>query len=168
MVKSRAVAIDQEVTMKTSLLPGLAALAIAALAWPASAQPGTLSTRIVGHAQTGLGHYGDVGRPFPTVQGDRHRRFGGFRGGYGLIGWGNGLYEDPESLRDAGFFAGPAEAYSDGNRVHYDYDRGYPYDWYRENSARTALPIARASGAAQRQVRCGVENAGVRVCRGTR
>lgn len=92
--------------------------------------------------------------------------------GEGLLGWGGGLIEDPEyAARDQGFFSGPAEVQADGGSAYYDYDRAYPYDWYREpGAAARAEPIMAAAPA----VRCDVAWVGgrggarspVRVCRG--
>jgi hypothetical protein len=168
MVQPREIALAQEAMMKPTLLFGLAVLSAGALGGGASAQAeAPLAPRVSGHVQPGFGNYGDVGRPFVFGRSDRQRLGRGFVGGW-FGPWGDGVYEDPEGVRDAGLFAGSADAFSDGNRVHYDYDRGYPYDWYRDGSARTSLPIAdRRSGRAS-QVRCGVEAAGVRVCRGQR
>jgi hypothetical protein len=168
MVQPGEIAPAQEVMMKPTLLFGLAVLSAGALGGGASAQPeARLAPMVSGHVQPGFGHYGDVGRPFVFGRSDSQRRGRSIRPGW-IGGWGDGVYEDPESLRDAGFFAGSADAYSDGHRVHYDYDRGYPYDWYREGSARTSLPIAYRRSGGQSQVRCGVEAGGVRVCRGGR
>ena len=153
--------------MKSTLLFGLAAVAASALApGDAAAQRGSLSMRVVRHVQPAQPNFHAVGRPLEFGDGQRHRRGRGFGHGW-YAGWG-GVYEDPERFRDAGYFAGPADSHSDGGRVHYDYDRGYPYDWYRERSARTALPTAIASRSAERRVSCNVEAAGVRVCRGQR
>ena len=90
-------------------------------------------------------------------------------GGYGFYGgYGGGLIEDPESYRDQGFFAGSADARAENGRAAYDYDRAYPYDWYREGSARTSLVRAEPRPTAAPDYRCRIERAGVRVCRGRR
>ncbi|MDB5671649.1 MAG: hypothetical protein JWO25_2608 [Alphaproteobacteria bacterium] len=156
--------------MKSTLLFGMAALsATMAGTGPAAAQPASLAARAISpRAGFGTPDFQAVGRPFSFGSGQRHGRGRGF--GRGANYWGGGLwnegYEDPAVLRDAGFFAGPAQAFSDGNRVHYDYDRGYPYDWYRPS--RTALPMATVGNGRARRISCNVETAGVRVCRGGR
>jgi hypothetical protein len=115
-----------------------------------------------------------LGAPF---RGDGHRRFGGgfgggiFRGG---LGYGGGLVDLPEYAgRDAGFFAGRAEARAANGGAYYDYDRAYPYDWYRDpdGAERTAPRIA----AAAPTIRCDVTwvagrdgRSPVRICRGRR
>jgi hypothetical protein len=102
----------------------------------------------------------------------------GRRGGFGAgwIGYAyGGLIEDPESLRDQGFFAETGDAWAENGRAVYDYDRGYPYDWYRGSDAPTgAGPGPRL--AAPPLVRCeidwgggtGRQRSAVRVCRGRR
>lgn len=72
----------------------------------------------------------DGGRPGRPHRPDRPRRRDWFGfGGYG-IGFGGDL--DP----DRGYFAtgGEEPAVANG-RVRYDYDRGYPYDYYRDERA---------------------------------
>jgi hypothetical protein len=161
----------QEVIVKSSLLFGLAVLSIgsAADAAPRMAE-GAAGARVSPRVAPPMPNYLEVGRPFEFNSAQRYGRGRGYGRGLGLIGggWGGGVYEDPESFRDAGFFAGSADAYSESGRVHYDYDRGYPYDWYREPSARTAKPMAGASVGRERRVSCSFEAAGVRVCRGQR
>ena len=91
------------------------------------------------------------------------------------LGWGyGGLIEDPEYAgRDMGFFSGPAEVVAADGGAYYDYDRAYPYDWYRDPAAAAAAtPLM----AAAPRVRCDVSwvsgsggaREPVRVCRGRR
>jgi hypothetical protein len=182
--------------MKLRLAFGLAVVSAAMFSATALAQRG-LATRQVGHAPpSGLGNYGNVGMPSPPPYYGRDFRDRGttlylgyrgpsqlpanrpqlrYRGGYGgyggyppyVGGWSSGLIEDPERYRDAAYFAGPADSWHEGGRPYYDYDRGYPYDWYRDDWARTAMPIASAKPV-DTALRCEVEGAGVRVCRGRR
>jgi hypothetical protein len=156
--------------MKSILLFGLAAVTAGALASPqaASARPAAMAAPVVDPGLRPLPDYRAVGQPFTFESARRRASRPGFGRRIGLVGGWGGLYDDPAALRDAGFFTGPAEAYSDGVRVRYDYDRGYPYDWYRERSARTALPMAAAGRGGERRVSCSIEAAGVRVCRGQR
>ena len=98
--------------------------------------------------------------------------------GYGGLGYGGGLVDDPETAgRDDGFFTGRAEARVEGGEAAYDYDRSYPYDWYREPSAqRAGRPMRHAAvagtpspvhlGAVHCSVEHGSRGAVVRVCRG--
>lgn len=101
----------------------------------------------------------------------RHRG-DGLIGGWVGYGYG-GLIEDPESLRDQGFFAGTGDAWAENGRAVYDYDRGYPYDWYRDPGA----PAADAGPPpGPPMMRCEVSwvagtrgaRSPVRVCRGRR
>jgi hypothetical protein len=97
----------------------------------------------------------------------------GYAYGYGWIGYGGGLIEDPEALRDQGYFADGASGMENGRAV-YDYDRSYPYDWYRDPDA-ARRPASRLAYD-RPMVRCDVTwVAGargtatpVRVCRGRR
>jgi hypothetical protein len=175
----------QEVIMKRlSAHFAMAAVAVLLIPAPGSAQPGRLTIRQVGTpAPTGLGNFGRVGEPIRPggvwlgrhrERGSRYGRGAGYGSGYGydygygaLGGWGGGLYEDPEAFRDAGFFAGSGDAHVVGGRVHYDYDRGYPYDWYRPRDASPARSSA-DNGESPARISCEVEAAGVRVCRGRR
>lgn len=110
-----------------------------------------------------------------TPPGGRHR-FGGFardRFFFGGLGYGGGLVEDPETLRDQGFFAGPAEVQVANGGAYYDYDRAYPYDWYRDPEAAAGEGAPRLAGPPP--MRCDVTwvsgrgaAAPVRVCRGRR
>jgi hypothetical protein len=93
---------------------------------------------------------------------DRPRRRDSY--GYG-IGIGYGGYIDP----DRGYFATGGEALPRGSSgVHYDYDRGYPYAYYRprreESAAYEAAP--RAAYCETKWTRgLGSERVPVRICR---
>ncbi|HEX5181972.1 MAG TPA: hypothetical protein VFW19_02350 [Allosphingosinicella sp.] len=98
-----------------------------------------------------------------------------FGRGIGLIGYGDGgLVDDPESLRDQGFFADTAESRAENGHAVYDYDRGYPYDWYRDPTPAAAEDEPRL--APPPTIRCEISwvagargaQAAVRVCRGRR
>ena len=95
--------------------------------------------------------------------------------GFGLFAYGfGGLTDDPESLRDQGFFADTGDSWRENGRAVYDYDRGYPYDWYRDPEAAAVEAAPRPGGPPA--VRCelnwvaGAKGArsAVRVCRGGR
>jgi hypothetical protein len=99
--------------------------------------------------------------------------------GTGWIGYGyGGLTEDPESLRDQGFFADTGDAWAANGHAVYDYDRSYPYDWYP--AAPAALDGGSGDGgpgpAPAPTVRCEIAwvadargaRSPVRVCRGRR
>jgi hypothetical protein len=96
----------------------------------------------------------------------------GFAGGIGVIGYGGNLIVDPDLYEgDDGFFAGSADVRRRGGRAAYDYDRAYPYDWYRDSpSSRPADRRDVERGALRHsgpnEVHCSVERAAVRVCRG--
>jgi hypothetical protein len=76
--------------------------------------------------------------------------------------WGGGYGEGLDVRPRGGFFDEGARTRSANGAVVYDYDRGYPYDFYREPRPR--------SGAGERETmlpeswRCSSERA-VRVCR---
>ncbi len=75
----------------------------------------------------------DSGRPDRPRRPGRPRRRDSFGfGGYGIGFGGYGIGFGGDLNRDRGYFAtgGEAPAVANG-RVHYDYDRGYPYDYYR-------------------------------------
>ncbi|MEA3003630.1 MAG: hypothetical protein QOH81_2418 [Sphingomonadales bacterium] len=167
--------------MKAARLAVAGAAALMAAA-PAAAQHGAFADPALsrGHGRhmppggPGFGGAPHFGAPF---RGDRHRRFGaGFGGGiFWGLGYGGGLVDDPEYAgRDAGFFAGRAEARVANGGAYYDYDRAYPYDWYRDpdRAARTAPRVA----AAAPMIRCDVAwvaargggRSPVRICRGLR
>ena len=104
---------------------------------------------------------GRPGRPSRPHR-PRPRGFVGF-GGYG-IGYGGDLD------RDRGYFATAGEAPAVANgRARYDYDRGYPYDYYRGGPERsggdeTALRDSYCETQWTRDRRSG-EQVPVRVCR---
>jgi hypothetical protein len=173
---------------------GAAALALAlplGFAGPVAAQrpvftngPHPSGRAAIGNLPPGAFGYGVGRRPGARFRGGGHRRFGGGSGGgfgrgFFLGGLGGGLIEDPDAGRDAGFFAGPAGVQEANGGAYYDYDRAYPYDWYRGPVAREA---PRAASAAA--IRCDVTWVGggvgggaggrggartpVRICRGRR
>jgi len=90
-------------------------------------------------------------------------------------GYGGGIIEDPEAARDDGFFAGPAHAEASNGGAYYDYDRGYPYDWYNDGYEPLRGGPERLAAAGPR-VRCEISwvadakgaRSPVRVCRGRR
>jgi len=95
--------------------------------------------------------------------GERRRRDRRFRGGFGngvsafyYGGYGSGLsYDD----REGGFFSDGDAVRTANGRVRYDYDRGYPYEYYR------ARPAGDGGGRDfARAPRCSIER-NVRVCR---
>jgi hypothetical protein len=163
--------------MRTAFLILAAAAATAA---PAAAE------RSAVHAQRGGAlSFARFAGSTPTFSSDRHagrsplqpRRGRGNRGGrYGLVGgyWDGYAGEDPEAARSAGFFSGPALVRSDGRRALYDYDRGYPYDWYGEAGGAAEGPGEAVDAAAPLQARCSVSwvasgkgsRTPVRICRG--
>jgi hypothetical protein len=96
--------------------------------------------------------------------------FGGNFFGWGGFGYG-GLVDDPEALRDEGFFA-DGDAWTEEGRAVYDYDRAYPYDWYRDPGT-APRPGLRPAGPAMRCDVSWVSGRGgaatpVRICRGRR
>jgi hypothetical protein len=114
-----------------------------------------------------LGRCGRVGRRCFGRGFDRRLFLGlGYVDAYG------GLTEDPEALRDQGFFADSGGSWTENGHAVYAYDRAYPYDWYRGSGeeAAPAEPVASAGPV----VRCDVTwvaaargaQAPVRVCRG--
>ena len=162
---------------KVCLAAGAAAILLGA---PAAAQRSGLAAspaRPAMHNRTGIvGRTGFVrSRPCP---GRNRRCFGnrfGRRAGIGLFAWGyGGLTEDPESLRDQGFFADTADSWQENGRAVYDYDRGYPYDWYRDPAAGAVEAVPHS--AEPPMVRCEIDwvasargaRSAVRVCRGRR
>jgi hypothetical protein len=102
------------------------------------------------------------------------RGVGRGRGRFGyLYGWGaygGGLVEDPERHRDDGFFAGTGDAFRVNGAAVYDYDRAYPYDWYRgdDEGAGGEGPSRPAAAPAVRCDVTWVSGSAVRICRGRR
>ena len=135
------------------------------------------SGRPTGYNRIGSVHRGGFVGPGHCFRQNRRCFANRFRRGFGfgLIGYDyGGLVVDPDSLRDQGFFADTGESWRENGRAVYDYDRGYPYDWYRD-------PASAAAGGGRRfapgpMVRCDVSWVGggrngpaaVRVCRGRR
>jgi hypothetical protein len=171
-------------TIMNRLLITFAMLPAAAMALPqaASARDVMRAATSPSHGHVSQGAFGQIAGPgfpvngpsgiagpgFPGQDGHHHRRGHewGAQGGYWPVYGYGGVYEDPEKLRQAGYFSGPAGSWVEDGQVHHDYDRGYPYDWYRE---RNRAEAPRMSGAPREaRVSCAVETAGVRVCRGGR
>ena len=98
--------------------------------------------------------------------------------GPGLLAYAfGGLVDDPETLRDQGFFAETGDAWAGNGHAIYDYDRGYPYDWYRDSAPEAAEAAGPPPGPPSAPtIRCEInwvaaargERAPVRVCRGRR
>ena len=151
------------------------AAAVAALAAPAAAQqrqpfgPGA-TPRVRVAAAAAQGRVVGQDRRRPPGSGFGRGRFG--RGGlvYGLGAFGGGLTDDPERHRDDGFFAGTGDSARVNGAAVYDYDRAYPYDWYRGDDM-AADEGERRRPAAETRVRCEVtrvSGSAVKVCRGRR
>lgn len=91
---------------------------------------------IVGSPQAGVGpHIGGPGRHHGNKPHRRNRAnrggFPGFFPVWGYYGDGDGYVESEITPEMFGYFATGGEVeLVDGEAV-YDYDRGYPYDWYR-------------------------------------
>jgi hypothetical protein len=137
------------------ILPAVLVLLLAAA--PPNARPGAGAT-FSAHARSGrpaFGHgSGHLSSFWQNRTIDRGRRAGS-PAGYG--GWGYAAgYGYSSSV--GGFFT-DGEVIPAGRGIIYDYDRGYPYDHYRE-----ARPPAFGLPPAPRPYLCDVET-GVRVCR---
>lgn len=161
--------------MESLKLAAAAAIAVAELwcgAVPASAQGGQQFSSPGSGAQARGGDMrgdwrGNDRGPRRDWRGDdrddreRGRRDRRRHGGYGSAFFGGFYYGGYDSLRaydarDSGFFGdGDAVRTADG-RVRYDYDRGYPYDFYRAQPAGGEGEV--------RRNRCSIER-NVRVCR---
>lgn len=164
--------------MRNTIRFAAGAAAILLAVAPAAAQrPGPVASsgRPTGYNGSAAGGRAGFVRGRPCL-GQTRRCFADRSGrgrGFGLFAYGyGGLTEDPESLRDQGFFADTGNSWRENGRAVYDYDRGYPYDWYRDPGA--AADAAPRSGPPM--VRCEVswvagargEPSPVRVCRGSR
>lgn len=155
--------------MIRTILMGLALVAAPALAGPAgmsalppaggspAAQPGFPG---------GAGHWAP-GRHRRPDAGRGHRRRNGDEGAWPYWAGGVALEDYPEPGR-GGFFA-DGEALPTRGGVVYDYDRGYPYDHYRDRPDR---PQRRERFADEGMARCSVERVpgrggptDVRICR---
>jgi hypothetical protein len=153
----------------------VAAVSLAGAAEARQASFGSAARQQAGQARAGALQSG-----FAHLHGRGGRRgFGRFDGfgvgrGYGLGWYGGGLIEDPEALRDQGFFADTGNSWTEHGRAVYDYDRSYPYDWYNDGDAE-GPPPRRAANAGP-AVRCEIswvadakgERSAVRICRGRR
>ncbi len=145
------------------------AAAIMALAAPAAARNfqggGRMRVRVPVTAPAGS--YAAVDR-----RGDR-RGLGRNRFAFGYpLGWyGGGIIDDPERHRDDGFFAGTGNSARVNGAAYYDYDRAYPYDWYRDDDAVAEDEGEGPRPASRPAVRCEmtrVSGSAVRICRGRR
>jgi len=141
----------------------------------AISRPGRLN-RSVGGISTGIRLRGGVAI---TETGSRHhprsghwhhdgkgnwRNVGPDWGGYAYGGDGDGYADTIPMSQDNGYFNSGGEVYArEGERPIYDYDRGYPYEWYKPAAARSPA-MARRSG--EQHISCTIEGASVRVCRG--
>ena len=86
--------------------------------------------------------------------------------GYGYAGDGDGYVDTIPMSRDEGYFNTGGEVYArEGARPEYDYDRGYPYEWYRPTAGRSSV-AGSSRRVAARHVSCSIEGSSVRVCRG--
>jgi hypothetical protein len=153
---------------------GAAALGSAASARPGGPAPGQGGGQ-PGSWSSGDGHHGGkgvrTGFGSDAAKGDgghgrRHGRFGrsgrdNFRP-YGAAGI-SGPIEAADPYGN-GFFNGEGGRIRlRGGRPHFDYDRGYPYEW-ASSDARSDRQDE-AARPVERPARCNFEN-GVRVCRG--
>jgi hypothetical protein len=154
-----------------ALLAAALAVTAGAGAGAAHAQRAMLGARSAPAGVRGLtesirSHHGAQRGGFGRIGGiGRHGR--GLSGGIGVIGYGGNLIVDPDLYEgDDGFFAGSADASVRGGRAAYDYDRAYPYDWYRDVPPARSQERAAIRHSGPSEVHCSVERAAVRVCRG--
>jgi hypothetical protein len=119
------------------ILMGLALVAAPALAGPAgmSALPVGSGAPAAHPGFAGGFHNWAPGRHRRPDAGRRHRRGDGNQGAQSYWAGGAALEDYPEPGR-GGFFA-DGEALPTRGGVVYDYDRGYPYDHYRDRPQRT-------------------------------
>lgn len=123
----------------------LAAAAAFALA-PAAAQDRMIIGSPPAAGKPGGGHGGSIhgggwhrpGHGQGRGQHHRYRRWQNDRDDISYWVGGGGAYDDVPIAGEEGFF-GDGEAVSLGNRVHYDYDRGYPYRHFRDRRSRLAV-----------------------------
>jgi hypothetical protein len=94
----------------------------------------------------------------------RDRDWNGYYGYWGYGGDGDGYADTIPTLDEGGYFTSGGEVYArEGARPVYDYDRGYPYEWYKPAAERSSA--ARPPQRLARQISCASEGP-VRVCRG--
>lgn len=117
---------------------GAAAQGMAAM--PASGGRPGAGPGFSGRFGFGLGHgrSWSVRRP-GSWRGGRHDQGRGRQGEAGGY-WGAGIAaEDSPAFAD-GFFSDGEVVQTPAGRVRYEYDRGYPFDFYRQAEARTTPP----------------------------
>ena len=92
--------------------------------------------RVHGHPGTSALVRGDIHRPGHGGHGHHGRHWVGWGG------WGYGYpYTDAYTIPSAdffGYFSTGGEVSRGNGRASYDYDRGYPYEWYRPPSGASA------------------------------
>jgi hypothetical protein len=155
---------------------GAAAILLAGSA-PAQRHAGAMTSENSGAALHRGGHGGRLtgggmgcGRLAAAACSGVQRGRGRGARGFGWPGFGYGeLIEDPDA-RDDGFFAQTGDSWTANGYAVYDYDRSYPYDWYRGSPPAPA----RARLRPPPMMRCDVTwvpggrgaPSPVRVCRG--
>ena len=101
---------------------------------------------------------------------DRPHRFRGFRPwwGIGYVGYPGGYVYTEPSRDQFGYFGAGGEALEAGREVIYDYDRSYPYDWYRAPSDKVIRTGTQSAYRCEMERVSGPDGQGsatVRVCR---
>jgi hypothetical protein len=114
-------------------------LVLAFIASAAAAAPSGMSALPIGFAPGAHGGFGGGARfgaglghrPFPVPH--RRHHFHHDREGAGALGYGEGVpvADEAPPVADGGFFSDGEAIPTRAGRVVYDYDRGYPYDYYR-------------------------------------
>jgi hypothetical protein len=158
-----------EAPMMRIVLILAAAAGAAAMNAPAAAQSGAM----IPQARAGGGHGAFFGGRPGRDRDDRFRRHrfrhhDRFDRGAQPFLYPFGWAEDFEDVdpHGAGFFSGGGGAIRmEGGRPHYDYDRGYPYEW--ASAADRSRGAIRAQDGGGSIGSCRLER-GVRVCRGGR
>lgn len=143
------------------------ALTAAAATTSAAAAPSGLSPLPIGFAPGGHGpgftggfRFGSgIGRlPFRGM--NRHRHRWSRDAGYASAGYAEGVPLGEQAPAYADGFFSDGEARTARGGVRYDYDRGYPYEFYRPDDMARPAAYRPAPAAAE----CTMEHA-VRVCR---
>ena len=169
---------------KASWIIAAAAAALVAAA-PAAAQRGHGGGQVSGGSGFHHGGGGHLGGPGHGGSGPVARNFDrsripcrnlngacNFEPVVGLGYYGGGLIEDPYyAAHDQGYFTGPADVHQENGAAYYDYDRGYPYDWYHDSSAAAepapaVPPVSMVRCAVTWTAEPGAAPAPIRVCRG--
>ncbi|MFL6862675.1 MAG: hypothetical protein ACJ8DZ_06725 [Allosphingosinicella sp.] len=159
-------------------VPAALLLAAVPMAAPAAAAPSGMVALPIGVAPGPHAGFGGVrfgAGPGPGRfrfmhgrhrHGDRRDDYGA--AGYGAAGYAGGvpLAEDYPTVADGGFFGDGGALAARGGHVLYDYDRGYPYEYYH---TRRDLPaIAYETAPLPAPARCVTERVPggpVRICR---